>query len=271
MNPRFLASRLLFRLSAKLERRSPGYPAPRPLDDFTISDEELSFVVPILQRLLWADKETRAKIQGLGINVLPVNFYSNTPSIEEIETSYEYTSDAPPYLNAQIFEEGRLRQTLEKLLEFSTSFDPPDDGNEEDCREFFWNNSQFSFSNAMSYYCFVRLVKPASIVEIGSGFSTLVALKAIEDNGTGSIHCIEPFPRAFLKTDTRLSLHMMKAQDVQPDFLNDILRDGDILFIDSTHTVKSGSDCLHISSIAAGSPSEYHRARSRRVSAVWHA
>jgi len=141
----------------------------------------------------------------------------------------------------------------------------------------------------MAYYCFVRLVQPATIVEIGSGFSTLVALEAAERNGFGAVHCIEPFPREFLRNDPRVILHEMKAQDIQPQFLNDVLRlfgncrgdlagnhnllgvtaappqqvgvastpitgnpkepvllDNDIFFVDSTHTVKTGSDCLHI-------------------------
>ena len=37
-----------------------------------------------------------------------------------------------------------------------------------------------------------------------------------------------------------------RAQDIDPSFFNSRLSDGDILFIDSTHTVKHGSDCLHI-------------------------
>jgi hypothetical protein len=38
----------------------------------------------------------------------------------------------------------------------------------------------------------------------------------------------------------------IKAQDVADDFLSGVLSDGDILFIDSTHTVKHDSDCIHI-------------------------
>ena len=36
------------------------------------------------------------------------------------------------------------------------------------------------------------------------------------------------------------------AQSVTCAQLNGVVRDGDVLFIDSTHTVKTGSDCLHI-------------------------
>lgn len=211
-----------------------------------VTDKEIALVGPLLQRLIWADKETRAKIQKFGANVLPINFYSNTPSLDEIESSYEYTTSEPPYFNARVFVQETLRQTLEGCLAFSTEFNPPLVGDEETCMKFFWQNGQFSYSDAMSYYCFARMARPANIVEIGSGFSTLIALEAIEKNRAGTVHCIEPFPRDFLKKDNRLTLHTVKAQDIQPEFLNDILRDNDILFIDSTHTVKTGSDCLHI-------------------------
>lgn len=220
--------------------------SPSNTEKAELTDQELFLIIPILHRLLGANKETRAKIQKFGIYVLPINYYSNTPSIEEIENSFEYASDEPPYFNAGLFDKTRFRETLEKILEFSAEFNPPADGNEEECRRFFWKNSMFSYSDAMSYYCFVRLARPTTIVEIGSGFSTLVALEAIEQNGSGIVHCIEPFPREFLKSDARITLHTKKAQDIDSEFLNDLLRDNDIFFIDSTHTVKTGSDCLHI-------------------------
>jgi len=216
------------------------------MSEYKVSDKEILSVIKILQRLVWSDKETREKIQRMGVNVVPCNFYSSTPSVKEIESSFEYTCDDPPYLNERIFHETEFRLTLEKLIEFSVEFNPLVDGDEGKCKSYFWKNSQFSFSDAMSYYCFVRLLRPSNIVEIGSGFSTLVALDAIEQNGTGQLCCIEPYPREFLKNDNRINLRCINAQEIQVEFLNDTLKDGDILFIDSTHTVKSGSDCLHI-------------------------
>jgi hypothetical protein len=216
------------------------------MSKFDVTDAEISLVGPILQRLMWADRATRAKIQRFGVNVLPINYYSSTPSIEEIETSYEYTTGAPPYLNDQVFEPVRLRQTLEALLEFAPTFTPPADGDEATCKRFFWQNTEFSYSDAMAYYSLARLTRPSTIVEIGSGFSTLIALEATDRNRGGAVHCIEPFPREFLKNNSRITLHTLRAQDIQPELLNDMLRDNDMLFVDSTHTVKTGSDCLHI-------------------------
>src|SRR5262245_21645340 len=108
------------------------------LHRFELTDQEISLVVPILQRLVWSDKETRAKIQKFELNVLPINFYSNTPSIEEIESSYEYTVDEPPYFNPKVFDQKTFRRTLEQLLEFSMEFNPPLDGDEDNCQRFFW-------------------------------------------------------------------------------------------------------------------------------------
>ena len=91
------------------------------------------------------------------------------------------------------------------------------------------------------------MIKPSNIVEIGSGFSTLITIEATNyNNNNCSIDCIEPFPRNFLVDNDQINLHNIKAQDLEINFLNDTLKDGDILFIDSTHTVKNGSDCLSI-------------------------
>ncbi len=110
----------------------------------------------------------------------------------------------------------------------------------------FWNNSQFSFSDAMAYYCFIRKYRPQTIVEIGSGFSTLVALEAVKRNGSGRIVCVEPYPREFL-LNANVELVQQPAQSITLAQLDAWLSsDGDFLFIDSTHTVKTGSDCLHI-------------------------
>ncbi len=221
------------------------------MSEFEVSDKEIAKVLPILQRLLWTDKETRLELQRNGINVLPCNFYSSTPSIEEIEDSFEYKDSehkdtGSPYSDTGIFDRDRIQAVLEGLLPHAEDFAPPTDGDEENCTGFFWKNSQFSYADAMAYYCMIRQLKPSTVLEIGAGFSTLVALDAVQRNGDGAVQCVEPYPRPFLEQDSRVTLHRTKAQSLTPEFLNDTLSDGDVLFIDSTHTVKTGSDCLHI-------------------------
>jgi predicted O-methyltransferase YrrM len=99
----------------------------------------------------------------------------------------------------------------------------------------------------MAYYAMIRHLKPKRVVEVGSGFSTLVASAALAQNGSGEIVCIEPFPRPFLSSVPNVVQVVEKpVQQLDSAFFNELLGDGDILFIDSTHTVKAGSDCLHL-------------------------
>lgn len=203
-----------------------------------------------LLSIVWGDRKVRQAIEDTGVKVVPNNFYSNIPSIQEIENSYEYTDiekSVPPYGECNIFSEPETtRQLLEELVVYSSEFVPQNDDDEDAPEGFFWNNTQFSYSDAMSYYAFIRHFKPKKIVEIGSGFSTLIAIDAIQKNGSGDITCIEPFPRPFIEKSDKIDLLKVSAQNITSKWLNENLNDGDVLFIDSTHTVKTGSDCLHI-------------------------
>lgn len=200
-----------------------------------------------LQQLLWAKQEERRVFEDAGVKVLPCNFYSSVPSIAEIENSFEYSSDLPPYADSSIFGLPETsRDLLELLTGYSSEFQPAEEGSEELPVGYFWGNSQFSYSDAMSYYALLRHLKPNRVIEIGAGFSTLVALDAISKNGMGEIICVEPFPKAFLEQSDKIILEKVSAQELTVEWLNRKLNDGDFLFIDSTHTVKTGSDCLHI-------------------------
>ncbi|MFA7633976.1 MAG: class I SAM-dependent methyltransferase [Thiohalomonadaceae bacterium] len=214
-----------------------------------LTEDEFNHAVDSMRKLVWAESSEREKIQALGINVIPADFYSNIPSISEIQNSYEYEDATAPYLDTNIFDKKFLRDELSSLIDYSKDFTPETDGDEKNCNQFFWENSQFSYSDAMSYHAYIRRIKPKTIIEIGSGFSSLIALNALKKNGMGALTCIEPFPRPFLShlgNMNEISLQEIRAQDVDVEMLNSTLNDGDILFIDSTHTVKTGSDCLHI-------------------------
>ncbi|HPH78600.1 MAG TPA: class I SAM-dependent methyltransferase [bacterium] len=131
------------------------------------------------------------------------------------------------------------------MIQYASEFNPALTKTDDDAK-FYWKNDQFSYCDAMAYYCLIRKLKPKNIVEIGSGFSTLVAIEAVKKNEFGKIHCFEPFPRRFLADNTSINLYPKIAQHISSEELNSIITEGDILFIDSTHTVKTGSDCNHI-------------------------
>jgi SAM-dependent methyltransferase/predicted O-methyltransferase YrrM len=210
------------------------------------TDDEIELLGPILKKLSAGDVTARRKLQEHGINVVPIGFYANNPSIADIEGSYEYNENGPPYMAQSLFDAPLMNKVLGQLEQYSHEFDPDLEGDEQHAKRFFWKNGTFTHSDAMSYYCLIRELKPQRIVEIGGGLSTLVALDAVAKNKLGRVTCIEPYPRPFLRKNSKIDLVEKKAQEIDADYLNDVLEDGDILFIDSTHTVKTGSDCLHL-------------------------
>ena len=212
-----------------------------------LSLTEQKQLVELAKKFLASSVDMQRKIQDQQINIVSADFYSNTPTVREIEHSFEYTELDGPVRSPALFDDDRLQHFIQDISAYSNEFDPPVSGDNRKPEEFFWANPSFSWSDAMAYYTIIRHVKPARIVEVGSGFSTLVALSAFDRNGGGEIWCVEPFPHPLLKERRdRINLVEEPVQNLAPDFFNSILTDGDILFIDSTHTVKSGSDCLHL-------------------------
>ena len=97
-------------------------------------------------------------------------------------------------------------QQFRTLGQLSTFCDELVDVPEQsDQGEFHWRNPSFGPYDAAIYYCLIRNYQPTSIVEIGGGYSTLIASKAVQQNGFGQVTCIEPHPRDFLRSE--LSTH----------------------------------------------------------------
>ena len=94
---------------------------------------------------------------------------------------------------------------------------------------------------AQALHGVIRYYSPKKIIEIGSGVSTYCMLSA----GAKNITCIEPYPSNFLKTNTSIKLIKKRLQDTDIKIFED-LSVGDFLFIDSTHTLKIGSDVSKI-------------------------
>lgn len=211
-----------------------------------LSKKELNQLIALAKRVLWSSPDTRKIIQENGINITPANFYSDIPLIKDIDNSFEYRNTREVF-NSNIFKINSIKSFIKKISVYSNEFNVPIDGNKEDPDGFFWKNPYFSFSDAMSYYCVIRHFKPKKIVEIGSGFSTLVADKAVKKNNHGEIVIIEPYPMKILsKLETVTKIENKFVQDIKISKLINLIESANIWFIDSTHTVKNGSDCLYI-------------------------
>jgi predicted O-methyltransferase YrrM len=112
--------------------------------------------------------------------------------------------------------------------------------------EFHWNNDQFSHADAALYYDLIRRFRPRRIVEVGSGHSSKLALRALRENGAGEILCIDPHPPAWLAALAGpITIRQELVQDTPPAIF-EALQPDDMLFIDNSHISKTGSDVNHL-------------------------
>jgi len=121
--------------------------------------------------------------------------------------------------------------------------DAPADGG----TSYYANNGQFGDMDARMLTGMLRHYAPRRVIEVGSGFSTIIMndVVAAHFQGKMSVTAIEPFPRPFLATLPHVQLIQSKVQDV-PLTTFDQLESGDLLFIDSSHVSKTGSDVNYL-------------------------
>jgi hypothetical protein len=119
-------------------------------------------------------------------------------------------------------------------------------------RRYWFENSAYSYSDALVLYCMIRHAHPRRIMEVGSGYSSCVMLDTNELFFDDGIACtfVEPNPetlRSLIRPEDtqRIEILPRPVQDVPLDRFRG-LDAGDILFIDSTHVSKVGSDVNYI-------------------------
>lgn len=101
-------------------------------------------------------------------------------------------------------------------------------------------NGFFGPADVAFYWAFIRSRRPDTVIEIGSGYSSRVALRALAKNKHGRLVCIDPVPRLHLPNNN-LTHIALKIEDVDAGLFDDF-QPHDILFIDSSHM---GSEVRH--------------------------
>lgn len=172
------------------------------------------------------------------------HYYSPIPSPEEIESHY---SKAPSdsILGVDLNKNGQ-RKLLEQFAELYDAL--PFSTHASGDSRYHYENGWFSYSDAIFYSCFLQSFRPRSVVEIGSGFSSAVLLDTVDSffDVPPKITFVEPYPdrlKSLLKgadEENHLILNQ-KVQDVPIELFCD-LKANDLLFVDSSHVIKCGSD-----------------------------
>lgn len=146
-------------------------------------------------------------------------------------------------------------QEQEDLLQsFATHYkNIPFQPNFTDPYRYYYENELYSYGDAFTLYAILHHFRPKRIIEIGSGFTSALMLDANEFSLNHSLNLtfIEPYPEERL--DGLLRKEDYDQVTIIKSFLQtvpletfDALEANDVLFVDSTHVVKAGSDVNRI-------------------------
>jgi hypothetical protein len=180
---------------------------------------------------------------------LPVNFYSPVPDINDLKQRKIW--DRVSKLEGIDF---RPDMQEEFLLTLGKKFGsecawPPDPT--DDPYDFYTENMSFSYGCAAGLHGILRHFTPHRIIEVGSGNSSLVISSALKLNkaegNKAEYTIIDPYPRDIIKQGlpglNKLIDERVELTDVE---FFDQLKENDVLFIDSGHTVRTGSDVNYL-------------------------
>jgi Methyltransferase domain len=124
----------------------------------------------------------------------------------------------------------------------------PDGPTNSPC-EYHAANEMFSRLDAWILQGMLRHLRPIRIVEVGCGWSSLMTARINREYFDNSINvsCIEPYPPEFLQSGIEgiSDLLVMPVEHAALDIFLE-LEAGDILFIDTSHTLKTGGDVVFL-------------------------
>jgi hypothetical protein len=219
-----------------------------------------------------------------GFDLVPRSYYS--PIVDPAEVPAEVWDRRAPMPGVELDTGAQIGWAEERLAGHIRDFSAERTGSPG---EFFYENRNYEYGDAELAWAMVRALRPERIVELGSGFSTLVLARAClaneRDGRPARLDVNDPYPSEATHPDRIAgvtSFRPRRAQDLDPGELAR-LGAGDVLFVDTTHTVRVGGDVNHVvlellPVLAPGVvvhfhdiwlPYEYHRALFEVLGMQW--
>lgn len=177
----------------------------------------------------------------------PGHFHSPIPDMDEVRRDDALLFGPPPAsipgIDMREAEQLALLQQFAKLYPDIPFGDEPRPG-----LRYHYLNPAYSFSDAIMLHCMLRTLRPRQLVEVGSGYSSCVTLD------TNQYFLDQGLRTTFIDPNPHLVNSLLRAEDlitttILPNTLQSVdmgvftaLRENDVLFIDSTHVSKIGSD-----------------------------
>lgn len=183
--------------------------------------------------------------QRLGFHVTKNHYYEPLPDTRALKDELWLNNSS--LVGIDINEKGQLDLLNEFTRKFKREYDLLPQNRTKDPHQYFIDNGEFSAVDGEILYCMIRYFKPRRIFEVGSGNSTYLSAEAVLKNKGENYRCeltvCDPYPNDVLKSGFPGfdKLITREIQDI-PLLEFDKLQENDILFIDSSHVLKVGSD-----------------------------
>jgi predicted O-methyltransferase YrrM len=179
------------------------------------------------------------------------HFYSPVPDIKQVIASREvlFRRGVTECPGIDLHSDAQLA-VLDELARYYDELAFPESPTKPD--RYYLENSFFKHGDAIVLYGMLRRLRPSRVIEVGSGFSSAAMLDTNDKflDGTVQFTFIEPYParvrNLLTEADQRRTRILETPIQAVPLEEFDQLAANDVLFIDSSHVVKIGSDVRHI-------------------------
>lgn len=184
----------------------------------------------------------RKGARRVGFHLVRADFYSPIPDVDRLPPSIWDVPDPMPGVDLRLDQSlGLLGQLAPLIDEYRPPAGPPGTSH-----GYQMDNIQFPQVDAEVLYAMVRRLQPRRIVEVGAGWSSLVIADAVERNARPpeSHRIFDPYPAPqTARLPTRVEV--ARAEDISGEVFT-ALGSGDLLFIDTTHTVRPANDVMRL-------------------------
>ena len=183
--------------------------------------------------------------QRIGLTVIPNHYYHPVPDVARLPP--DIWTRASEMVGVDMNLEAQKALAHEFATRYRTEYEALPRSPQPDRYQYYLNNSGFCPVDATVLYSMVRHFKPRRFIEIGSGFSTRLTAQALRvnrelDGVESTLTAIEPYPEEQLYHFPGMSKLIVEPVQKVPLSEFATLGENDILFIDSSHVVKMGSD-----------------------------
>jgi hypothetical protein len=186
--------------------------------------------------------------------VPPGHFYSPFPDMEDYERrapELRHPGRELPGIDMREDEQLALVDELAGLVADAPFPEHAGEGDPDVRWRYWYDNPAYSYGDGVVLHGMLRRLRPSRVVEVGSGYSSALLLDTVDGWLPGAeVTFVEPFPallESLLRPEDgdRVTIHRRPVQDVDPAVFG-ALGAGDLLFVDSTHVSRAGSDVNHL-------------------------